>query len=80
MTNFVFYFIWYIKHDRYDFMLFDGRKLGEGVAYNTMYTYICDAFDANEINNDKKTHAGRRQGAMDLKSGGYVTNESYALE
>ena len=61
-------------------MLFDGRKLGEGVAYNTMYTYLCAAFKANVIDCDKKTHAGRRQGAMDLKRGGYVKNESHVLK
>ena len=65
-----------MKYGRYDFMLFDGRKLGFGVSYNTMYKYIKSAFDALMIKFSKKTHAGRRQGAMDLKSGGYVTYES----
>ena len=60
-------------------MLFDGRKGGEGVAYNTMYTYIKEAYDNNGIEDPAKTHAGRKRGAMDLKSGGYVTNESPVL-
>ena len=70
IINNVFYVIWYIKYGRYDFMLFDDRKLGYGVSYNTMYKYITAAFDALMIRFSKKTHAGRRQGAMDLKIGG----------
>ena len=38
-----------MKHYRYDFVLFDDRKCGEGVAYNTMYTHISKAYRKNGI-------------------------------
>ena len=60
-------------------MLFDGRRCGEGVTYNTMYTHIRKAYEKNGIEHPKKTHAGRKRGAMDLKSGGYVKDESHVL-
>ena len=51
-------------------VLFEGRLPTVCLSYKTSTTYINNGFLGVGINDSKRTHAPRRQGAKDLHSGG----------
>ena len=56
-------------------MLFEGRNPKEGISYGTWLKYITKGYKAVGIWFSKKTHGGRRQGAIDLESAGWVISK-----